>query len=453
MNPDRPSLLAPPSRLRAGRVAQIGLVALRRLLRTAIRTVREGRARFGGIGAAETRRAFEDLGPTFVKFGQVIASSPAFPPSLVTEFERCLDRVTPEPVGIVRDTLVDALGDVDNVFSEFDWNPIAAGSIAQVFRAWGADGEPLVVKVQRRNLEAILRQDVRMMHLGGRALARLIPSARSVNPVGVVEDFAQSLAQELDFVAEAKRMDELRTTFTAWPIRIPEVRWDLTAPTVLTMAYLDGVKISDVDGLDRLGVDRGKLVDTVYGSLISTACRHGMFHGDMHAGNIIVQPDGHIGLIDFGIVGELPGQLRLHVSELLQCLFEQRWDRLAPLCFEMADMTNVDMEGAIADLTAVADKYLAMPLNEMPLAEMATDILQRANKYGFVLPTDVLLFFKSLLYLDGLGIRIHPGYEVLNPEHGLSLLPFLAADTGGAPADVHPTYGYAHVLVDEAATA
>ena len=245
-------------------------------------------------------------------------------------------------------------------------------------------------------------------------------------------------------------MEVVASELRNWPIRVPNVYWELTTPTVLTMSYLEGVKISDLEGLTRLGVDRSRLVDTVFASLLYTACRHGLFHGDMHAGNIVVQPNGQVGLLDFGIVGRLPGVLRLQVSELLQCLFEERWDRLAPLCFEMADITNVDMEGAVADLTAVADRYLSMPLHEMPLAEMMGDILQRCNKYGFVLPSDVLLFFKSLMYLDGLGIRIHPGYEVLSPEQGLALMPFLASETGGAPAGDEPSFGYENVLAEHA---
>lgn len=442
------SLLLPKSRVRKRRAARIAWTGVRHSVVFGGRVLRRPRGGVAAPGASEMRRAFENLGPTFVKFGQVIASSPAFPVVLVQEFERCLDQVRPEPIEAVRRTIEESIGDVEEHFARIDWTPVAAGSIAQVFRAWGHDGEALVIKVQRRNLDQVLRNDVRMLHLGARAVTRVAPSLRSMNPVGVVEDFATTLAQELDFVEEARQMEELAASLEGWPVRIPEVRWDRTTARVLTMTHLEGVKISDLDGLDRYGVDRAKLVDVVFGLLLYTACRHGTFHGDLHAGNVIVQPDGQVALLDFGIVGRLPGQLRLHVSELLQCLFEERWDRLAPLCFEMADMANVDMEGAIADLTQVAEKYLSMPLHEMPLAEMVSDILQRCNKYGFVMPSDVILFFKSLMYLDGLGVRIHPGYEVLNPEHGLALMPFLAPETGGSPAGAEPSYGYHDVLVD-----
>jgi ubiquinone biosynthesis protein len=446
LGPAPASLLLPKSRLRKRRAARIVWTGVRHSAVFGGRVLRRPRDGVAAAGASEMRRAFENLGPTFVKFGQVIASSPAFPDSLVQEFERCLDQVRPEPIEAVRRTIEESIGDVEAHYARVDWTPVAAGSIAQVFRAWGHDGEALVIKVQRRNLPEVLRNDVRMLHLGARAISRVAPSLRSINPVGVVEDFAATLAQELSFVEEARQMEVLGASLQGWPVRVPEVRWDRTTDQVLTMTHLEGVKISDLDGLDRYGVDRAKLVDVVFGLLLYTACRHGMFHGDMHAGNIIVQPDGKVALIDFGIVGRLPGQLRLQVSELLQCLFEERWDRLAPLCFEMAEMDDVDMEGAIDDLTQVAEKYLAMPLHEMPLAEMVGDILQRCNKYGFVMPSDVILFFKSLMYLDGLGIRIHPGYEVLNPEHGLALRPFLAPETGGSPEGVEPTYGYENVL-------
>ncbi len=393
------------------------------------------------------RLAFQDMGPTFVKFGQVIASTPAFPAALTNEFKHCLDRVPPEPTEVVEATLRDELGPIHDVFRHVDWKPLAAGSIAQVFRAETADGEDVVVKVQRANLRPLLSADLGLMLRGARLALRLRPQLRAVNPVGLVEDLADSLMIELAFRNEAAAMDELREILAPWPVRIPRVRHDLCTDKVLVMERLEGPKIADHAGLDALGVDRDRLTDTIFATVLFAGCRHGVFHGDMHAGNIMVcSDDGKVGLLDFGIVGRLPGILRVQVSELLQCLFEERWDRLAALCFEMAEQTDVDMPAAVASLTEVANTYLGGSLSEMPIARMAGDILQRANKFGFQLPTDVLLFFKNIMYLDGLGISLNPDYEVLNPEQGQSLMRFLAPETGGAPSGENPTYGQDHVL-------
>ncbi len=431
---------------------RLGWAGLHHGTRVAWGVVRRDDRGAARLAALEMRMAFQKLGPTYVKFGQIIASSPAFGDELVGEFAQCLDRVPAEGRATVESTLRAELGDIESKFSHIDWEPIAAGSIAQVFRATTIDGHDVVLKVQRTGLREILRTDLRLMVAGARTLLRLRPSLRAANPVGVIEDFAQGLVDELNFSTEAGWMDELREVLAPWPIRVPTVHHELTTERVLVMEYLEGIKISDREGRAAMGVDSQKLIDTVFASVIYSACRHGVFHGDMHAGNILVMPSGEVGLLDFGIVGRLEGQLRVQVSEMLKCLFEQEWDRMAPICFEMADMTNVDMPSAVADLADIGDRYLGMPLSEMPLGEMTGEILQNCNRYGFVLPTEILLFFKSLLYLDGLGIRILPEYEVFSPENGMSLMPFLAPEICGAPAHENPTYDFVHVLreVDEA---
>lgn len=440
-------LLDPRGKISVRRAASLGWKGFRHGATLGRRALPGGSRPLARAAAHQARLAFQDMGPTFVKFGQVIASTPAFPEALTAEFKHCLDRVPPEPLPVVRATVRDELGDLAPLFRRIDWDPIAAGSIAQVFRAETIDGTDVVIKVQRANLRQLLRQDLGLMRLAAKIALRLRPQLRAVNPVGLIEDFADSLLTEIAFTNEASAMEELRTILEPWSVRIPKVITDLSTDRVLVMERLEGTKISDFAGLQALGVDLDRLTDTIFGTVLYAGCRHGVFHGDMHAGNIIVcHDDGKLGLLDFGIVGRLPGQLRVQVSELLQCLFEERWDRLAALCFEMADQTDVDLGAATAELTDVAATYLGLPLAEMPIAKMAGDILQRANRFGFQLPTDVLLFFKNIMYLDGLGIALNPDYDVLNPEQGQSLMRFLAPETGGAPAGETPTYGYPNVL-------
>lgn len=444
------SLIDPHARVRVGRALEVTWAGVRHAAALGRRAVTPGRPPIAEIAAYQARLAFQELGPTFIKFGQVVASSPGFPAVLIREFEQCLDRVPPEPVSTVRATLEAELGRVEDHFEHFDWTPLAAGSIAQVFGATTVDGRDVVVKVQRHNLHPILCEDLALITRVARLSVKMRPQIQAANPVGVIEDFAEQLAQELSFNREAAAMDELREVLSHWPVRIPAVLHELSTDRVLVMERLHGVKMSDEQGLDELGVDRARLIDVVFGSVIYTGCRHGAFHGDMHAGNITVCRDGQVGLFDFGIIGRLPDPLRLQVSELLQCLFQQRWERLAPLCFEIAAQSDVDIEAAVRDLTEVADRYLGQPLGEMPLAEMLGDILQKCNRYGFVLPHGILSFFKTILYLDGLGVRLQPGYEVLTPEYGLSLMEFLAPETGGAPAGDRPSYSYPHVLATPA---
>jgi ubiquinone biosynthesis protein len=331
---------------------------------------------------------------------------------MVEEFAHCQDAVPPEPWETVADTLVAELGDLRDTFRWIDWRPIAAGSIAQVYPATLADGSEVVLKVQRSNLVETLRQDLDMLLRGARAAVRVLPSLAAANPVGVIEDFANGLVEELAFRVEAAHMDRLREVLRGWPIRIPRVHWDLTTDRVLTMERLDGVKVSDTAALSHMDLDRAELADTILGSLISSALQHGYFHGDGHAGNMLVLPDGTLGMLDFGIVGRLDPGTRVKVSRLLAALVDRRFDVMAVQIMDLAAVADADLAAAGADLTAIAGAFLERPLEDIPLARLLGELLRSANRHGVVLPTDLILLMKQILYLDGLGRTLNPGFDV-----------------------------------------
>ncbi|MHB8246520.1 MAG: ABC1 kinase family protein [Acidimicrobiales bacterium] len=432
------SLIDPPARIRAQRLRQLAWTGTRHAVALAQMLINERARGVPELGALQLRLAFQGLGPSFVKLGQLISSSPGtFPQVLVEEFAHCQDSVPPEPWETVAATLESELGcDLHKHFSWIDWHPLAAGSIAQVYPAWRHDGTAVVIKVQRADLRETLRQDLRMLLAGARAAVRLRPSLAAANPVGIIEDFADSLVHELAFRIEAAQMDELRMILTTWPIRIPAVHWDLTTDRVLTMERIEGVKVSDPAGLDRIGVSREHLAETILGSLLDSALRHGAFHGDGHAGNMLVTPDGTLGLLDFGIVGRLDEQARVAVSHLLGALIERRFEAMAVAIMSLADVTNVDLPAAVADLQAIAGTYLDRPIKEIPMGRLLGELLRAANRHGVALPTGLVLLFKQILYLDGLGRSLHPGFDVF--ADGARFQQFLAPQAGGRPPGAPP---------------
>ncbi len=383
------------------------------------------------LAARQLRLAFQELGPTFVKFGQLVSASPGtFPRALVEEFSHLQDHVPPEPWEQVATTLEAELGEISRPFRWIDWRPLAAASIAQVYPGTLANGADVVVKVQRAHLTEILRQDLRVLHASAQLVSRVAKPLAATNPVGVVEDFAQSLGGELDFRTEAGHMDRLRSILEGWPVRVPGVYRDLTTRRVLTMERLNGTKMSDTKALARLNVDRVVLADTILGSLLVCALQHGIFHGDGHPGNMLVQDDGTLVLLDFGIVGFLDDDTRILTARLLAAFVEQRFDGVADAVIALSQTPGVDMDAAIADLESIAKEFLSQPLGDIPLAKLLIELVRAANRHGIMVPNDLLLFCKQLLYLDGIGRRLNPGFDVF--ADGARFVQFLPQDAVGA---------------------
>lgn len=390
--------------------------------------------RFSEVAALQLRLTFQDLGPTFVKMGQFISSSPGtFPQALVDEFVHCLDAVPPESWQTAISTLEEELGPVTDHFAHLDPRPLAAGSIAQVHAGLLRTGEEVVVKIQRRDLEHVLRQDLRMMLLGARVLLRIRPSFAVANPVGIIEDFATTLAQEMSFRREAVNMDGLRKALVGWPVVIPEVHHALTTERVIVMERLYGAKVSDVEAVRRLGVDVGGLGDLILAVFFSSALRGGVFHGDGHAGNLFALPDGRLGMLDFGIMGQLSDSERDAASRFLVALFEQRFDAVVEGIIELTDAEMTDIDAVVEELGELAGRYLSGPLAEMQMGALFGELLGSANRHGMSLPTNHVLLFKQLLYLEGLCRALNPQIDVF--RDGLRYLPYFAPEAGGSPAD------------------
>ena len=267
--------------------------------------------------AVALRRSFADLGPTYVKFGQLIASSPGlFPEFLATELRRLLDSVPPEPVAKVRRVIERDLGQpIEVLFADFDDTPLAAASIAQVHRARLHDGTDVAVKVRRPHLRGRIEQDLRLLRLLAGVLARAGALGETLNPTAVVDDLALTLRAELDFEREAASMVSFAANLAAFGANhdcvVPRPIDGMVTERVLVMTYIDGTPVDDGTALRAAGHDLEGLVRTGVRAWLEGALEHGLFHGDVHAGNLFVTPAGDIAFFDFGIMGRLDDRTRL----------------------------------------------------------------------------------------------------------------------------------------------
>jgi ubiquinone biosynthesis protein len=386
----------------------------------AARERRSGDARHSVAGVSRRLRlAAERLGPTYIKLGQIISSGEGiFPEELVVEFRKCRDEVPPEPFATVRRVVQDDLGrPLDAVFASFDERPLAAASIAQVHAAVLRTGEHVVVKVQRPQVARLVRQDLRVMAWVAPKLIGRIPVAALANPPALVELFAETITEELDFRLEADNMLEIAHAFAVLGQRgyvVPRPHPTLVTRRVLVMERLDGFAFDDVVGMRAAGVDTKGVIRTGMIGFMEGAMIHGIFHGDLHGGNLFVLPDGRTALMDFGITGRLDEPRRLAFLRLLvAATMNDVRAQLAALRDLGALPRDTDLDAVIADLGL--DRPVVDPTT-MTGDELVHEI-QRTIKallgYGARMPKELMLFVKNMVFLDGAIATLAPDLDIL----------------------------------------
>lgn len=366
-------------------------------------------------------KTFSDLGPTYVKFGQIIASSPgAFGEPLSREFRGLLDRVPPANPTEVQKLIREELGDDPHrLFQTFDDKPFASASIAQVHYATLHSGEEVVVKIQRPGIRRRVAADLQILKRGAR-LVELAKLGQRLSAQDVVADFADNLAEELDFRLEAQSMDAWVSHMHASPlganIRVPTVYWDLTSERVLTMERITGVRIDDVAAIRKKGFDGTELVKALLFSVFEGGLRHGLFHGDLHAGNLYVDDDGKIVFFDFGIMGRIDPRTRWLLRELVHALLVKKDHAAAgKIVVLMGAVGTVKPEGEAAkDLEAFATPLTMKSLGDMSYAEIGRQLSALADAYDVKLPRELVLIGKQFLYVERYMKLLAPKWQMMN---------------------------------------
>ena len=402
--------------------ARIGVTGWQ-LTRTGARVLTKltGRGRFQDKVIKEIPQTFADLGPTYVKFGQIIASSPgAFGEPLSREFRSLLDSVPPADTAEVHELFKKELGaEPTELFATFEEQPFASASIAQVHFATLHSGEEVVVKIQRPGIRRRVAADLQILKRFAQ-LVELAKLGRRLSAQDVVADFSDNLAEELDFRLEAQSMEAWVSGLHGSPlgrnIRVPHVHWEFTSERVLTMERVHGVRIDDVKEIRKKGFDGTELVKALLFSTFEGGLRHGLFHGDLHAGNLLVDDEGRIVFLDFGIMGRINPRTRWLLRELIYALLVKKDHATAgKIVVLLGAVGTVKPEAQAAkDLEAFAEPLTLKTLGDMSYADIGKQLSTLAEAYDVKLPRELVLIGKQFLYVERYMKLLAPKWQMMN---------------------------------------
>jgi len=351
-------------------------------------------------------KAIEELGPTFVKLGQVLSTRPdILPDEYVQALEHLQDDVGPLPFADIEAQLASALGkDWRGRFGSFVDKPLATASIAQVHRGTLADGTEIVLKVQRPGIAKIIRADLNLLNFLAKRILAEYPESHAFDPLGVLQEFERSILSELDFATEADNMRKFQKNFPDDErVLIPEVYEEVSTKTVLVMQFVQGVKMR---AAREAGCDMKLVGDRYLSVAYDMLFVHGFFHGDLHPGNVIVMEHDRLGLIDFGMVGRLTAEMRNNVISIIFALERGDFRTIARLFYEIAIKDErVDYKAIERDTVEIMEKHWAAgsSIKDMQIGPYVMDLAARAAKHGARIPSGYTMFFKAIVTSEGLA--------------------------------------------------
>jgi ubiquinone biosynthesis protein len=361
-----------------------------------------------------------DLGPSFVKLGQIASTRPdVLPAEWIVELKKLQDSVNPLPSKEIKDAVEASLGvSIDELYESFEDKPLAAASIGQVHRAVlkHVDGpQEVVVKVQRPGIRTTIASDLELLHALAKLIERTIPESLLYQPSQLVDQFDRAITSELDFGQEAEHAKRFAQNFEGHPhARFPRVYREASSKTVLTLELLPGCKV--YEAIREHGHKGPAIAQASVGIVIKSIFEDGFFHADPHPGNILISGDPDrptIGMIDLGMVGRLSPDMRDKTLDLMVAAVRQDTLGVADALYALGTPTKkVDMRAYRAEVSMLAEKYLGRPLKEIDVAAMISDLMRGASKYGIEIPADFLLVGKAIMTIEGVGKEIDPDLDV-----------------------------------------
>jgi ubiquinone biosynthesis protein len=375
------------------------------------------------------RMAFEELGPTFIKLGQVLATRPdLIPMSLVEELRLLQDRVPPFPGEDAKREIERQLGrPVEELFARFDVIPLAAASIAQVHRATLQDGTEVVVKVRRPNLEAQIARDLDVLTSLAGLLEDNVPESRQFSPRAIAEEFRRSIWREIDLTKEARNIDRFARNFRGdRTIHVLRTYPELSGKAVLTLEFIDGIKASDVVALEAAGIERSDLARRGVEFVVKQIFQHGFFHADPHPGNIFVLRDGRIAPIDMGMMGQLDRDLRDALLELLVGVLLGDGGKIVALFrrLELVD-ESADLGALRRDAQEMIDAYNELPLEEVDIGVFIGELFEVLARHRVLVPPELMLTGKALATVEGVARILDPRLDPMQAMRPLVLRSYL----------------------------
>jgi ubiquinone biosynthesis protein len=373
--------------------------------------------------AQRARLAMAELGPSFVKLGQLLATRvDLFPPDWIAEFEHLQSDVPPVPFETLLPAIEQALGRSPfEVFLELDRTALGAASIAQVHGATLQDGSAVVIKVVRPGIRPKIDADLRIVTYLAGLLESEIPEARRYQPVQMVAEFARSMRRELDLAQEARAQERFALNFADDPgVMVPRIYWDYTRESMNVQERVVGIPGQDLAAAEAAGLDRRVLARRGADAVLKMILLDGYFHADPHPGNVFYLPGNRIAMIDFGMAGRLSDQRRREIVDMLWGLARRDEQAVTDVLLDWVRDADVDEAKLAADVGDVIFEYEQVALKDVRIGALLNDITGIVRRHSIVLPSDLALLFKALLTLEGLGLRLDPEFRLV--EH---LGPFL----------------------------
>jgi ubiquinone biosynthesis protein len=372
----------------------------------------------------QVRLAMEELGPTFVKLGQILAGrADLFGPEWIAEFEKLHSHVPAVPLADLRPQLREDLGDEPEVvFKRFDTEPLAAASIAQVHRAQLHSGAEVIVKIRRPGIADTIAADLRLLGRLAALAEEQLPWLKPYRPQHLVKELAKSLQRELDLASECRNAERIARNMADMPwIVVPQVHWDHTRERVNVQDFIDGIAGNHLEALQDNGHDRRLLAQRGAQAVLKMIVEDGLFHADPHPGNVFYLPDNRIAFIDFGMVGRLSVKRRGELLALLLGLVERNPQAVADVLLDWTgDGSNADIDALEAEIEAFVDQYYGVPLSQLSLGGMLADVTTILREHRLALPSDLALLIKAFITLEGLGRGLDPDFHMA--EEALPLL-------------------------------
>lgn len=373
-------------------------------------------ARLEGI-PTHLRKSLEELGPAFVKLGQILAvREDLLPEEFTEELRRLHSKVDTLPFEVIKQRIQEELGTQKlQQFASVDPSPLAAGSIAQVHSALLTDGTRVVIKIQRPGIQQLIETDLDLMATMAELLERYIPESRFMRPQLMVQALRDALTSELDFVREAGSMAKMAANFQDVPhIHFPKVFWNLSTSRILTLSHMDGLPADNRETLIAAGIDVKLLMQRGMGMFMKMVFVDGFFHGDLHPGNILAKPGSELGLLDFGMVVRLSSRTREHLAGLLLCLAREDYEGMVNHYLEIADpSSSLDVTRFQHDVANAIAPFVGLTLKQTKSGALLWDLARIAARHHTPFPQDLIVYVKSMATFEGVGTRLDPDFDVM----------------------------------------
>jgi ubiquinone biosynthesis protein len=367
--------------------------------------------------AVRLRQAFEELGPSFIEFGQLLSTRhDLIPEAFARELSRLFWHTTPVPWKEIKQALPDYFFAPDSPIHVIHPEPLASASIAQIHRATLKSGAEVVIKIQRQGINKVITSDVVVLRTLAALMEKYLPESRSFNPVQMVEEFANAIDQELDFVLEATNMARFSQHFASDRfVFAPKTHWDLTQPQILVMDYIDGIPLDEIDRLLAANVDLKGTAERLLNAFLKQIFDFGFYQADPHPGNFLMLPDNRIAFVDFGLVGYITEAERQALAALFLATVAEDFERVATIWLELAHAgPEVNWGVFLRGLKPILLKQITQPRKRIQVGEMFMGMMQNGARHGLKLPSELFLVFRTFAEIEGLLRWLYIDFDVID---------------------------------------